>query len=105
MLPPTTEELRKPEHRPYFLWWLDATVADLRRELASPDLQTRAYWMGALMREANSRDVWLFISEQDIVAMWPHLTRYLGKARERWAWLLQLPLLPWPPPEAHARSV
>ena len=76
-----------------------------RRELASPDLQTRAYWMGALLREANSRDVWLFISEQDIVAMWPHLTRYLGKARERWAWLLLLPLLPWPPPEAHARSV
>lgn len=42
MLPPTTEELREPEHRPYFLWWLDATVADLRRELASPDLMRAA---------------------------------------------------------------
>ena len=105
MLPPTTEELRNPEHRPYYLWWLDANVADLRRELASPDLETRAYWMGALLREANTRDVWLFVSEQDIVALWPQLTRHLGKARARWAWLMQLPLLPWPPAEAHARDV
>ena len=105
MLPPTTEALRDPAHRPYFLWWLDATVADLRRQLASPDLSTRAYWMGALLREANSRDVWLFVTEEEIKAIWPELTRYLGKSRARWAWLLELPLLPWPPPEAYARSV
>ena len=105
MLPPTTEELRNPEHRPYFLWWLDATVADLHRQLESPIVSTRAYWMGALLREANTRDVWLFITEEDITEMWPHLTRYLGKSRPRWAWLLGLPLLPWPPPEAYAHGV
>jgi hypothetical protein len=105
VLPPTTEALHDPEHRPYFLWWLDATVADLRRHLAATDQVERAYWMGALLREANTRDVWLFVEEKDIVELWPQLTRYLGKTRERWAWLLGLPLLPWPPPEAYARGV
>lgn len=99
MLPPTTEALRDDSHRPYFLWWTHATVGDLRRHLASPDLEARAYWMGALLREANSRDVWLFVSRADIEALWPKLVRHLGKTRERWAWLLDLPNLPWPPPE------
>ena len=104
LLPPTSEALRDPAHRPYFLWWVDATVADLKRHLASPDLEERAYWLGALMREANSRDVWLFAQPADIAAVWPQLSRHLGKTRERWAWLLDLPLLPWPPPEAYASA-
>lgn len=105
MLPPTTPELSNPSHRPYFLWWTEATVGDLRRYLASEDVPTRAYWMGALLREANSRDVWLFVSRSDIEALWPQLVRHLGKTRERWAWLLDLPNLPWPPPEAYARGI
>jgi hypothetical protein len=103
VFPPTSEALRDPEHRPYFLWWVDATVAELRRHLVSKDLSERAYWMGALLGEANTRDVWLYVKEEDIVALWPQLTRHLGKSRARWAWLLGLPLLPWPPPEASAR--
>lgn len=105
MLPPTTSELFEPSHKPYFLWWTDATVADLRRHLRDADVERRAYWMGALLREANSRDVWPFVTRDDIAAIWPHLTRHLGKTRARWAWLLDLPELPWPPPEAHARGV
>lgn len=105
MLPPTTPELKEPSHRPYFLWWTDATVAELHRHLADPDLDRRAYWLGALLREANSRDVWLFATRAEIEAMWPRLARYLGKSRARWAWLLDLPLTPWPPPEAHANRL
>ncbi len=105
MLPPTTEALRDPAHRPYFLWWVDATVADLHRNLSSEDTATRAYWMGALLREANTRDVWLFVTPADIAGLWPHLTRHLGRARERWAWLMGLPLLPWPSQEAYDRAL
>lgn len=105
MLPPTSDALRDDAHRPYFLWWTDATVADLRRHLQSNDLAERAYWMAALLREANTRDVWLYVTRSDVAALWPQLTRYLGRSRERWAWLLDLPLLPWPPPEAYARHV
>lgn len=101
-LPPTTPELSDPSARPYFLWWTDATAGDLRRHLDSPEPEIRAYWMGALLREANTRDVWLFVTPGDIRALWPRLVRYLGRTREQWAWLLGLPTPSWPPPEAYA---
>jgi hypothetical protein len=61
-LPPTSPSLFDGNTRPYFLWWTDATVADLRVHLADPSPEVRAYWMGALLREANTRDVWLFVT-------------------------------------------
>lgn len=101
-LGPTTAELDRDDARPYFLFWTDATVADLRAHLASPDAEERAYWMGALLREANTRDVWPFVTTAEIRAAWPRLIRYLGKSRSMWAYLLQFPDPPWPPPDAHA---
>jgi hypothetical protein len=91
-LPSTSPSLADPRSRPYFLWWTDATVADLRRHLSSPDLDERAYWMGAVLREANTRDVWLYVGVADIRALWPRLVRHLGRSRAMWAWLLRLPL-------------
>ena len=99
-LPPTSPSLSEDAARPYFLWWTDATVADLRRHLADPDPEVRAYWMGALLREANTRDVWVFVTPDAIRESWDRLVRYLGRSRRMWAYLLQLPDRPWPPPEA-----
>ncbi len=99
-LPPTSEELAEPGTRPYFLWWTDVTVCELRRLLASEDLETRAYWMGALLREANTRDVWAFVRPREIRELWPHLIRYMGKSRAMWAYLLGIEVPRWPPPEA-----
>ncbi len=96
-LPPTSEALRDDGTRPYFLWWTEETVGDLKRRLASPDPEERAYWMGALLREANSRDVWLFVTADEVRALWPLLLRHLGRSREMWAWLLGLPEPVWPP--------
>jgi len=96
-LPPTTESLLDDTARPYFLWWTDATVGQLKQHLASADLEERAYWMGALLREANSRDIWLFVTSDEIRALWPRLIRYLGRSRQMWAWLLKLPSPEWPP--------
>jgi hypothetical protein len=87
-LPPTTDALRHDETRPYFAWWTDATVADVRRHLASADPNERGYWMGALLREANSRDVWLFVSPDAIRRDWTVVRRHLGRSRAMWAWLL-----------------
>jgi len=100
-LGPTTPELLRDDARPYFLFWTDATVADLRAHLASTDQEERAYWMGALLREANTRDVWLFVTQDEIRALWSRLVRYLGRARAMWAYLLGLPEPTWPPSEAH----
>lgn len=56
--------------------------------------------MGALLREANTRDVWLFVTRDEITGLWPLLQRHLGRARGMWAWLLGLAAPTWPPPEA-----
>lgn len=100
VLPPTDPALDDPRTRPYFLWWTDATVADLRRHLGSADRSERAYWMGALLREANSRDVWLFVTPDQIREDWPALLRHLGRRRDLWAFLLDLDPT-WPPADAH----
>jgi hypothetical protein len=100
-LPITTPELLRDETRPYFLWWTDVTVGRFRELLHSEDAEMRAYWIGAMLREANTRDVWLFVTPNEIRALWSRLSRYLGRSRQLWACLIQLPLPPWPPPEAH----
>ena len=83
-LPPTTESLLDDNAKPYFLWWTDATVGQLKEHLVSEDPEERAYWMGALLREAHTRDVWLFVTSDEIRALWPRLIRYLGRSREMW---------------------
>jgi hypothetical protein len=49
-LPPTSPSLSDGNTRPYFLWWTDATVADLRVHLADPSPEARAHWLGAAIR-------------------------------------------------------
>ena len=89
--------LGDPAARPYFLWWTDATVADFGVHLQDPDPERRAYWLGALLREANTRDVWLFVTPAEIREAWPLLLRHLGRARAMWAYLLGLEDPGWPP--------
>ena len=90
MLPPTSTDLHLDSTRPYFLWWTDATVGEFKAHLASEDAEERAYWLGALLREANTRDVWLYVTPAEIRAEWPRVIRHLGKSRDMWAHLLQL---------------
>ncbi len=97
LLPPTTTDLLDDGACPYFLWWTDATVGSFKKHLTSRDPEERAYWMGALLREANTRDVRLFVDNDEIRALWPRLIRHLGRSREMWAWLLGLPVPEWPP--------
>ena len=100
VLPPTSPDLLEPLARPYFLWWTDATVEALRGHLASTDAEERAYWTAALLREANTRDVWLFVTPDDVRAQWARLQRYLGRSRGLWAYLLGLEAGTWPPEAA-----
>jgi hypothetical protein len=87
-LGPTSASLQDDEERPYFLWWTDATVADLRARLRDTDPKVRVYWLGALLRDANSRDVWLYTTPAEILRHWPLVARHLGRTRRMWAWLL-----------------
>jgi hypothetical protein len=90
LLPPTSDALFDPEHRPYFLWWLDCSVGQLHQHLEGEDLGLKVYYLGALLREANTRDVWLFTTPDQVRSLWPQVARHLGRSRERWQWLLGL---------------
>jgi hypothetical protein len=98
-LPPATTDLLDDAAHPYFLWWSDVTVGELKRLLRSPDIEERAYGTGALLREANTRDVWQFVQPADIRSLWPVLLRHLGRSRAMWGWLLGLDAS-WPPASA-----
>lgn len=84
VFPPTTERLRDPDAIPYFAWDLGLTVSQLERVLASSDEKERDEVIVRLLREANSRDVWLFVSWDDIEAAWPRIMHRLGRARGVW---------------------
>jgi len=90
MLPLTSPDLLEGDTKPYFLWWLDVTVDEFRSKLRSGSDEQRAYWLGALLREANTRDVWLFTSPKEIRALWHLVFRHLGRSRAMWCHLLQL---------------
>jgi hypothetical protein len=90
-LPPTSADVSDDAQKPYFLWWADLTVGEFRQRLAAGSPAERAYWLGALLREANTRDVWLFTSIREITELWPLVYRHLGKAKSLWSFLLRLP--------------
>jgi hypothetical protein len=77
-----------PQGRPYFLWDMDLTLVDFRRQLATGSRTVRSWLIGKLMRQAKPDDVLQFVTRSQIQDLWPDLVRYLGKTREFWAWLM-----------------
>jgi hypothetical protein len=74
--------------RPYFLWDCDLTLEEFRARLVDADVRVRAFHLARLMRQAKPDDVFLFVSERQLRALWPHAERYLGTTRPFWTWLL-----------------
>lgn len=75
---------------PYFLWWDGTKVSEdeLRAKLRSDDPAERAEWAGRVLREARYRDVWRYLSVDDVVRDWPRVKRHLGRKRAMWEMLL-----------------
>ena len=84
VLGPTTENLDKPDAIPYFAWDLGKTVRELRAILDGDDRDARDEVIVRLLREANSRDVWVFASWEAIEDAWPRISHHLGRARGVW---------------------
>jgi len=74
--------------RPYFLWDVDLTEAELRDRLKVADPDARAQWEACVMREARFEDVWRYLSLDQILKDWPWITRHLGRRRAFWKFLL-----------------
>ncbi|MEQ9320582.1 MAG: hypothetical protein RIF41_15550 [Polyangiaceae bacterium] len=84
MLGPTTESLDQPDAIPYFAWDLGKTVQELRAILDGDDREARDEVLVRLLREANSRDVWMFADWTSIEEAWPRIAHRLGRARAVW---------------------
>jgi hypothetical protein len=84
VLPPTTRTLLEPDRVPYFAWDLGKTGREIREILRSGQPAERDEIVIRLLREANSRDVWLFIGWDDIEQAWSRIAHRLGRARGVW---------------------
>ncbi len=74
--------------RPYFLWDVPITEAQLRERLRHPDPDTRAQWQAVIMREARYADVWTYLTLDEVLRDWPDIVRHLGRMRGFWEYLL-----------------
>ena len=84
MLVPTTPKLRDPDAIPYFAWDLGWPVSRIRQVLAEGSQHDRDEVVLRLLREANTRDVWLFVGWEEIEQAWPRIEHRLGRARGMW---------------------
>jgi len=89
LAPTPPERLVDAAGRPYFLWDVNLTIGELRRLLADPDEDVRAYWTGKILRQAKPDDVFQFVTRRTIESLWPRLERYLGTSKPFWEWILK----------------
>jgi hypothetical protein len=75
--------------RPWFLWDGDVTEDELRSRLRDPDPSIRAQWQGVVLREARYREVFDYLTLDEIVRDFAAIERHLGRRRAFWIWLLQ----------------
>lgn len=89
MAPVLSTDLSDPSAVPYFLWDEPMTVGELQRRLRCASEPERIRLLGKILREARDTEVWRFTTPQDVAALWPGLTRHLGRRRAFWAFLLE----------------
>jgi hypothetical protein len=75
--------------RPWFLWDMDVSDAELRARLRQADPDGRAQWQGCILREARFVEVWSYLTLEEILRDWPHIKRHLGRMGAFWEFLLE----------------
>lgn len=89
MLFPTPPDLLcDPQGRPYFLWDVDLTLAQLHEKLHASDEDERLYWIGAVLRQAKPDDSIVLLGKPIIQWAVPRLAGRLGHHEPMWRWLV-----------------
>ena len=83
-----TTDLDSEEAIPYFLWSEPMTVGELRKRISADSDPDRFRLIGTLLREARDPDVWRFTTPREVERDWRHISRYLGRRRAFWEFLL-----------------
>ena len=73
---------------PWFLWDVEIDEATWRERLRHPEPAVRAQWQGHLLREAPYREVWKYVTLDEVLGNWTFIERHLGRRRAFWQWLL-----------------
>ncbi len=74
---------------PYFLWDEPMTVAEFKRRLRAASAAEQARLFAKLLREARDTDVWKFTTPEEVWRRWNEISRYLGRRRGFWEFLLE----------------
>jgi hypothetical protein len=85
---PLTTDMKRGDHRPYFLWDEDVSIDELRALLAGPDGPARDRMLGKMLREARDLDVWSFVTPEEVARALPRLERRLGRRAAFWRFLI-----------------
>jgi hypothetical protein len=74
---------------PYFLWDDPMTVSEVEARLRTASEPERLRLLALILREARDPDVWLFVTPEEVVRLWPSLVGRLGRRRSFWEFLLE----------------
>lgn len=85
---PLSTDFDDPDAIPYFLWDEPMTVAELRRRLAGASSAERIRLLGVVLREARDTEVWKFTTPHEVDALFPRVSKHLGRRRGFWEFLL-----------------
>ena len=77
-----------PTAIPYFLWDEPMSVAKLREQLSEASTEEQQRLLAKILREARDTDVWKFTTPREVLQNWDGLSKYLGRRREFWKFLL-----------------
>ena len=75
--------------RPWFLWDIEVSAAELRDRLRQADPDARAQWQARVLREARFSEVWEWLTLDEILRDWRDIERHLGRMRPFWEFLLR----------------
>lgn len=76
---------------PWFLWSEEMTAGELRQILAGEQGEyLQGVYLGRLLREARLKEIWEFLTPEDIQAHWPRLERHLGRKKPFWQFLMAI---------------
>lgn len=77
---PLSVDLDDDTRRPWFLWDEDTSLRELKAALRVPG-EERDRLLAKLLREANDREVWRFVTPQEVADALPRLERRIGRRR------------------------
>ena len=74
---------------PYICWDRSWTVGEIKTRLRDAEDVERHRLMAWLMRELKPSEVWYFLTPSQVYEQFDYIQRWLGPAREGWAYLLR----------------